>query len=60
MEFPARFAPNRVEYTADTDSLRVVGEIPRDLHVPMGICHPFDGDGMLHAIYFENDRATVS
>lgn len=64
------FAPNRVEYTADTASLRVIGEIPRDLHgifvrnthnqvhTPMGVYHPFDGDGMLHAVHFENGRAT--
>ncbi|KUE85131.1 carotenoid oxygenase [Cupriavidus necator] len=64
------FTPNSKEYTADTDSLRVIGEIPRDLdgifvrnthnqvHKPMGVYHPFDGDGMLHAVHFHNGRAT--
>jgi carotenoid cleavage dioxygenase len=63
------FASNAREYTADTDSLKVIGEIPKDLHgmfvrnhhnqvhEPMGTYHPFDGDGMLHAVRFENGRA---
>lgn len=64
------FYPNYREYTADTDSLKVIGEIPKDLfgmyvrnthnqmHQPLGIYHPFDGDGMLHAVHFENGKAT--
>ncbi|AXH99534.1 carotenoid oxygenase [Sporosarcina sp. PTS2304] len=64
------FKPNSKEYTADTDSLTVLGEIPSDLHgiyvrnthnqvhAPIGTYHPFDGDGMLHAIHFENGKAT--
>lgn len=64
------FRPNFREYTADTDSLTVLGELPRDLHgifvrnthnqvhEPMGLYHPFDGDGMLHAVHFENGKAT--
>ena len=64
------FASNAREYNADTDSLKVIGEVPRDLHgmfvrnhhnqihEPMGVYHPFDGDGMLHAMLFENGRAT--
>ncbi|MBM3363617.1 MAG: carotenoid oxygenase [Betaproteobacteria bacterium] len=64
------YASNAREYTADTDSLQVIGEIPRDLHgmfvrnhhnqvhEPLGVYHPFDGDGMLHAMLFENGRAT--
>ncbi|MBX3453725.1 carotenoid oxygenase family protein [Ferrovibrio sp.] len=63
------FQPNSKEYTADSDSLKVIGEIPKDLHgiyvrnthnqvhEPMGTYHPFDGDGMLHAMRFENGRA---
>ena len=63
------FASNATEYTADTDSLKVIGEIPKDLsgmfvrnhhnqvHEPLGNYHPFDGDGMLHAMRFENGRA---
>lgn len=63
------FKPNFKEYTADSDSLRVLGEIPTDLwgvyvrnthnqvHEPLGKYHPFDGDGMLHAMYFKHGRA---
>jgi carotenoid cleavage dioxygenase len=64
------FQSNDKEYVADTDSLRVIGEIPKNLHgmyvrnthnqvhEPLGIYHPFDGDGMLHAVLFENGKAT--
>lgn len=64
------FSPVDTEYTADTGSLTVIGEIPGDLHgmyvrnshnqmhAPMGTYHPFDGDGMVHAIRFEGGRAT--
>lgn len=57
------------EYTANTDSLKVIGEIPKDLrgvyvrnghnqvHEPMGVYHTFDGDGMLHAVHFEDGKA---
>lgn len=60
------FQPNFREWTADIGDLKVIGEIPSDLngifvrnthnqvHEPMGIYHPFDGDGMLHAVHFEN------
>ncbi len=64
------FAPVDAEYTATTDDMEVIGEIPDDLngmyvrnshnqmHAPMGTYHPFDGDGMLHAIRFEDGKAT--
>ncbi|MEL6184151.1 MAG: carotenoid oxygenase family protein [Myxococcota bacterium] len=46
--------------------LEVIGEVPRDLagvylrntenpvHAPLGVYHPFDGDGMIHGISFED------
>ncbi|ANP44828.1 carotenoid oxygenase family protein [Candidatus Viadribacter manganicus] len=49
--------------------LKVIGELPKDLHgayyrngpnpvhAPQALHHWFDGDGMLHAIYFENGKA---
>jgi carotenoid cleavage dioxygenase-like enzyme len=49
--------------------LKVIGEIPKDLHgayyrngpnpvhAPQMLHHWFDGDGMLHAIHFENGKA---
>ena len=64
------FTPNFTEYVADTHSLKVIGDIPKDLdgiyirnthnqiQEPMGVYHPFDGDGMLHAMHFENGHAT--
>ena len=62
------FKSNAVEYNANTDSLKVIGEIPSDLngvyvrnthnqiHEPMSHYHPFDGDGMLHSAYFKNGK----
>ncbi len=50
-------------------NLNVIGEIPKDLygayyrngpnpvHAPQTLHHWFDGDGMLHAIHFENGKA---
>jgi carotenoid cleavage dioxygenase len=64
------FTPATEEWVADSDSMAVIGEIPRDLHgiyvrnthnqihESIGIYHPFDGDGMLHAMHFEDGRAT--
>ncbi|MEN0061312.1 MAG: carotenoid oxygenase family protein [Myxococcota bacterium] len=54
----------------DADDLEVEGEIPRDLegiyirntenpvHEPLGVYHPFDGDGMLHAMSFRDGKAS--
>ena len=55
----------------DAGDLRVVeGAIPMDLdgvyirntqnqiHQPLGFFHPFDGDGMLHRIEFQNGKAS--
>lgn len=53
----------------DDAALKVVGEIPAALNgmfvrtgpnpqfAPMGAYHPFDGDGMLHAVYIEDGAA---
>jgi carotenoid cleavage dioxygenase len=53
----------------DATDLAVIGEIPRDVdgtylrntenpvHAPIGMYHPFDGDGMLHAMTFRDGRA---
>jgi len=50
-------------------NLQSIGEIPKDIegiyirntenqvHEPIGRFHPFDGDGMLHSIVFENGKA---
>lgn len=63
------FQPTVTEWTADTRSLKVSGEIPHDLngvyvrnthnqlHEPLGVYHPFDGDGMVHGIHFEDGGA---
>ncbi|MDR3418752.1 MAG: carotenoid oxygenase family protein [Nevskia sp.] len=54
----------------DADALDVEGSLPMDLdgvylrnsenpvHQPLGKYHPFDGDGMLHAIRFRGGRAS--
>jgi carotenoid cleavage dioxygenase len=59
--------PNHREW--DAADLEVEGELPRDLngvylrntenpvHPSIGQYHPFDGDGMLHSIRFEDGRA---
>lgn len=64
------YAPVFEEYVANTHTLQVIGEIPRDLagifvrnshnpvHESQGVYHPYDGDGMLHAVQFEDGHAT--
>ena len=57
----------------DAAELEIIeGAIPRDIdgvylrntenqiHQPLGRYHPFDGDGMLHRIDFQNGRANYS
>ena len=62
------YAPVSDELTAS--DLRVVGEIPADLHgvfaqnspnaalPPIGFPHWFDGDGMVHALHLDGGEAT--
>ncbi|MYN12752.1 carotenoid oxygenase [Pusillimonas sp. TS35] len=64
------FQPQFDEVTANTDTMKVIGEIPKDLagiyirnthnqvHEALDIYHPFDGDGMLHAMHFQDGKAT--
>ena len=61
------YAPADKEIAAK--NLEVIGEIPRDLHggyfrngpnpktPPKGMHHWFDGDGMIHGIWFEDGKA---
>ena len=62
------WTPNFDEY--DATDLQVIGEIPTDIdgvyvrntenpvHAPIGLYHPFDGDGMIHIMAFKDGRAT--
>ncbi|MEM1380470.1 MAG: carotenoid oxygenase family protein [Pseudomonadota bacterium] len=62
------WTPCLTEY--DAENMEVIGEIPKDLsgiyvrntenpvHDAIGVYHPFDGDGMLHTMAFENGKAT--
>ena len=62
------WTPNFDEY--DAEDMEVIGEIPKDIagvylrntenpvHNAIGKYHPFDGDGMLHMMHFEDGKAT--
>jgi carotenoid cleavage dioxygenase-like enzyme len=62
------YAPIQSEITSST--LKVIGEIPKDLRgvfarnganpklEPKGRYHWFDGDGMIHAMHFEEGKVT--
>lgn len=65
--FRGLLAPVRNE--REDPDLKVSGKVPAGLNgmfvrngpnaqfAPLGAYHPFDGDGMIHAVYFENGRA---
>ena len=58
--------PVSAEVTATVPDLEIIGEVPRDLngvylrnghnqiHAPIGRYHPYDGDGMVHAMRFRD------
>lgn len=60
--------PQGREYEVSGDELQIYGKVPEDLagiYVrnthnnatnPLGIYHPYDGDGMLHAVRFREGR----
>src|SRR4051794_39751246 len=60
--------PQGREWTANQDGLTIHGRVPADLNgiyvrnshnnaqMPAGIYHPFDGDGMLQAMRFDDGK----
>jgi len=62
------YAPVQDELTVETLPIR--GEVPREIagvymrngpnpaYPPISYFYPFDGDGMIHALYFENGRVS--
>lgn len=54
----------------NAEDMEIIGEIPKDLsgvyirntenplHDAIGVYHPFDGDGMIHAISFQDGKAS--
>lgn len=60
--------PQGKEFVVSGDNLKIIGKVPRDLNgiyirnshnnatSPMGIYHPFDGDGMLQAMRFDDGK----
>lgn len=64
------FAPVTDELSMD--DLKIIGEIPDDLigiymrngpnpaFPPLSYTYPFDGDGMIHAVYIKNGKASYS
>lgn len=67
---PYRTGPWRPQHTEyDATDLKVIGTLPDDLngvylrntenplHEALGRYHPFDGDGMVHAVHFHDGRA---
>lgn len=61
------YAPVRDEL--DIDDLKIIGEIPKELSgaymrngpnpafAPISYTYPFDGDGMIHAVYLKDGKA---
>ena len=64
------YTPVNEERVVQFEDMKVIGEMPSDLHgsyvrngpnnqfQPLGRYHRYDGDGMLHGIYFKDGRAT--
>lgn len=64
------YAPVAEERIVGLGGMHVIGEVPHDLngvyvrngpnidHPPLGNYHRYDGDGMLHAVHFNNGEVT--